>query len=99
MGAFEAVREAIREPGDERTVLSRLHSSFDAFSTRDLLDALRDGGIESLPYLEALAEAPFTGLADSTEEDPEVLRAFLARRERDLAFAPAGVPSLEIPQA
>jgi len=99
MGAFEAVREAIREPGDERTVLSRLHASFDAFSTRDLLDALRDGGIASLPYLEALAEAPFTGLADSTEEDPESLRAFLARRERDLASAPAGVPSLEIPQA
>jgi hypothetical protein len=98
-GAFAAVRGAIREPGDEITVLRRLHSSFDAFSTRELLDALRDGGIASLPYREALAEAPFAGLADSTEEDLEELRALLAQEERLLSTAPAGVPSLEPEQA
>jgi hypothetical protein len=99
MGAFAAVRAALREPGDEVTVLRRLHSSFDAFSTRELLDALRDGGIASLPYREALAEAPFAGLADSTEEDLEALRALLAEEERLLAATPAGVPSLEPEQA
>lgn len=99
MGAFAAVRAALLEPGDEVTVLRRLHSSFDAFSTRGLLDALRDGGIASLPYRDALAEAPFAGLADSTEEDLEALRALLAEEERRLAATPAGVPSLEPEQA
>jgi hypothetical protein len=99
MGAFAAVRAAILEPGDEITVLRRLHSSFDAFSTRELLDALRDGGIASLPYREALSEAPFAGLADSTEEDLDELRALLAQEERLLAATPAGVPSLEPEQA
>jgi hypothetical protein len=99
MGAFAAVRAAFRKPGNEVTVLRRLHSSFDAFSTRALLDALGDGGIASLPYREALAEAPFAGLADSTEEDLEALRALLAEEERLLAATPAGVPSLEPEQA
>ncbi len=99
MGAFAAVRAAVQEPGDEITVLRRLHSSFDAFRTRELLDALRDGGIASLPYREALSEAPFAGLADSTVEDLEELRSVLAQEERLLAIAPAGVPSLEPEQA
>jgi len=99
VGAFAAVQTAIRYPGDETTLLRRLHSSFDAFSTRDLLDALADGGMTSLAYREALSEAPFTGLADSSEEDVEELRMALAREERVLSAAPAGVPSLEAAQA
>jgi hypothetical protein len=63
------------------------------------LDALRDGGIASLPYREALSEAPFAGLADSTEEDLDELRALLAQEERLLAATPAGVSSLEPEQA
>jgi hypothetical protein len=94
MGAFAAVREAIREPADAQTVLHRLHGWFDALRTRQLLDALTSGGLTALPFRQALAEAPFTGLADSTEDDLEVLRLVLARKERGLAVHPAGVPPL-----
>ena len=96
MGAFAAVREVIREPGDERTVLLRLHEWFDGFRTRRLLASLRDSGIPSLPYRQALTEAPFTGLVDETEEDLVVLGAALVERERALSLAPAGVPALEV---
>ncbi len=95
MGAFEAVREAVREPGDEETILARLHRWFDAFRTRRLIEALSNAGLKPLPYREALSEAPFTGLADSTEDDLEELRALLAEEERKLSVAPAGVPALE----
>jgi hypothetical protein len=40
-------------------------------------------------------EAPFTGLADSTEDDLETLRRLLAEEEKTLARFPAGVPALE----
>jgi hypothetical protein len=96
MGAFASVREAIREPGDERTTLLRLHRSFDGFSTRRLLASLRESGLPALPYLQALREAPFTGLLEETEEDLVVLGSALAREERQLSRAPAGVPALEV---
>jgi hypothetical protein len=99
MGAFEAIREAIALPGDEETVLRRLHLWFDAFRTRRLMDDLRDAGLVSLPFREALSEAPFTGLTDSTEDDLEALRSLLAEEEKTLAAVPAGVPALELDRA
>ncbi len=93
--AFDAVRDAVREPGDERARLQRLHRWFDGFRTRQLLDSLRDSGLPALPWLQALAEAPFTGLRDETEEDPATLGANLAAQERLLSAAPAGVPAIE----
>jgi hypothetical protein len=98
-GAFEAVREAIAEPADATTLLHRLHRSFDAFRTRELLDGLRDGGLVSLPFREALSEGPFTGLSAFPDDDLETLRRLLAEEERTLAIAPAGVPALELDQA
>jgi hypothetical protein len=95
MGAFEAVREAIAQPGDEETVLRRLHAWFDAFRTRRLMDDLRDGGLVSLPLRKALSEAPFTGLGDSADDDLETLRLLLSEEEKTLALVPAGVPALE----
>lgn len=94
MGAFDAVRAVIHEPGDAREVLHRLHGWFDAFRTKELLEALAKGGFAKLPYRQALTEAPFTGLVDSTDEDLEFLRRALAERERELAVHPAGVPPL-----
>jgi hypothetical protein len=94
MGAFAAVREAIREMGSSQEVLHRLHAWFDAFRTKELLDALATRDLAPLPYRQALAEAPFTGLADSTEDDLESLRAALVDEERALAAHPAGVPPL-----
>lgn len=94
IGAMSAVRDAIRRSRDEKTLLRHLHTWFDAFRTLKLVHALRDGGIPSLPWREALAEAPFTGLADSTEDDIEALREALAREERKLAKSPAGLPAL-----
>lgn len=96
MGAFEAVRDAIREAGDERTTLLRLHRWFDGFRTRRLLESLRDAGLPGLPCLQALREAPFTGLVEETEEDLAVLGGALALEERALSRTPAGVPALEV---
>ncbi|MGH9318224.1 MAG: glycosyltransferase family 2 protein [Thermoanaerobaculia bacterium] len=94
IGAMSAVREAIGRSRDEGTLLRHLHNWFDAFRTLKLVHALRDGGIRSLPWREALAEAPFTGLAGSTEDDVEALREALAQEERRLSESPAGLPSL-----
>jgi hypothetical protein len=91
MGAFAAVRDAIdRSSGEPATMLRHFHAWFDAFRTRKLVHALRDRGLSSPGYREALAEAPFTGLSSSTEEDPEFLRQALAAEELKLAAAPAG---------
>jgi hypothetical protein len=93
MGAFPAMREAMdRSSGDPATMLRHFHTWFDAFRTRKLVHALRDGGLTSLHYREALAEAPFTGLSASTEDDAEALRRVLAGEERKLSEAPAGLP-------
>ncbi len=92
MGAFPAMREAIaRSSGDPATMLRHFHTWFDAFRTLKLVHALRDGGLPSPGYLQALAEAPFSGLSGSTEEDTEVLRRALAAEERKLAETPAGL--------
>jgi len=95
MGAFAAVREALESSSDEETLLRRLHGWFDAFRTRDLLRSLGQRGLEALPFREALSEAPFTGLTDSTEDDLESLRVSLADEERKLSMSPAGVAALE----
>ena len=91
MDAFAAVREAIeKSSGDPATMLRHFHAWFDAFRTRKLIHALRDRGLRSPGYLEALAEAPFTGLSASTEDDTEFLRRALGAEERKLAESPAG---------
>jgi len=95
MKAFAAVRQAVeRSSGDPETMLRHFHTWFDAFRTLKLVHALRDGGLRSLGWREALAEAPFTGLSSWTVEDPEPLRQALAAAERKLAEKPAGVPAV-----
>ena len=92
MGAFAAMREAIARSADAPTMLRHFHTWFDAFRTLKLIRALQAGGLPALPWRQALAEAPFTNLSASTEDDPEPLRAALAQEERRLAESPAGVP-------
>jgi hypothetical protein len=102
MKAFAAVRQAVeRSAGDPETMLRHFHTWFDAFRTLKLIHALRDGGLRSMGWREALAEAPFTGLSSWTVEDPEPLRHALAAAEKKLSEAPAGVPSVSpvIPSA
>ncbi len=99
MHAFDAVREAVAKSSDAPTLLRHLHTWFDGFRTLKLIHALRDGGVPSLPYREALAEAPFTELSTSTEDDPEKLRLVLVEKEKALEGIPAGVPSLELDSA
>ncbi|HEY1250442.1 MAG TPA: hypothetical protein VGH97_04585 [Thermoanaerobaculia bacterium] len=94
MGAFPAIRQAIERSSEPGAMLRAFHTWFDSFRTLKLIHALRDGGIPSLPYAEALAEAPFTGLTAATEDDAEWERRELADRERSLAASPAGLPSL-----
>jgi hypothetical protein len=85
MGAFTALREAIaKSSGDAPTMLRHFHTWFDAFRTLKLIRALQAGGLAALPWREALAEAPFTGLSASTQDEPETLRALLAAEERRL---------------
>lgn len=84
MGAFAALREAIAKSNGPATMLRHFHTWFDAFRTLKLIRGLQSGGLAALPWREALAEAPFTGLSASTQDDPETLRALLAAEERRL---------------
>ncbi len=93
MGAFDAVQDALRLSKDEETLLRHLHTWFDALKTVQLIHALRDGGLPSIGYHQALTEAPFTGLADSVEEDTEALRRALIDEERKLGLA-TGLPAI-----
>jgi hypothetical protein len=72
------------------------HTWLDAFRTLKLIRALQAGGLSALPWREALAEAPFTGLSSSTQDDPETLRRQLAAEERSLSASLAGVPALDL---
>ncbi len=94
MGAFGAIREAIARSHDQETLLRHLHTWFDALRTVKLIHALRDGGFPSIGYRQALTEAPFTGLTESVEEDPEELRKSLLAEEKKLPDTPAGVSSI-----
>jgi hypothetical protein len=96
LGAFQAVREAISLSKDSQALLRHLHTWFDALQTQRLIHALRSGGFPSPGWLQALGEAPFTGLTSTTEDDPEVLRKHLFAEENKLAGIPAGLPSLAL---
>lgn len=97
MGAFPAMREAIARSADAATMRRHFHTWFDAFRTLKLVHALRDGGLPSIPWRQAVAEAPFAGLSASTVDEPEPLRRALAAEERGLAATPAGVPAFASP--
>ena len=97
LGAARAIREARARSSDAATLRRHLHTWFDAFRTLKLAHALRDGGLPSLPWREALAEAPFTGLTGWTEDEPETLRRALASEERALSKSAAGVTALVEP--
>jgi hypothetical protein len=94
MGAFPAIRQAIARSHEPAAMLRAFHTWFDSFRTLKLIHALREEGIPSLPYSEALAEAPFTGLSATTEDDAEWVRHALAQQERTLAETPTGLPAL-----
>ncbi len=97
MGAFEAVRTAAMEAREPAALLRRLHTWFDAFRTLKLIHALRDGGFPSLPWRQALAEAPFTHLvAETDDEETEGLRLRLAAEERGLPESGAGVQAATV---
>jgi hypothetical protein len=84
LGVSHAIAEARARSSDPATLERHLHAWFDAFRTLKLVHALRDGGLSPLPWREALAEAPFTGLSASTEDDAEDLRRALSEAERAL---------------
>jgi hypothetical protein len=94
LGVSRAVAQARARSCDPATLRRHLHTWFDAFRTLKLVHAMRDGGLPSLPWREAIAEAPFTGLSASTEEDPEALRRALADEERELSKTQAGVTAM-----
>ncbi|MDQ2978591.1 MAG: glycosyltransferase family 2 protein [Acidobacteriota bacterium] len=95
IGAFQAMRESASAARDPDVLLRRLHTWFDAFRTLKLVHGLRDAGFPSMPWRQALAEAPFTGLVDSTREDTEGLRRTLAVEERKLSGRRAGVTQVD----
>jgi hypothetical protein len=97
LGVAGAIAQARARSADAATLRRHLHTWFDAFRTLKLAHALRDGGLASLPWREALGEASFTGLSASLEEDPEGLRRALASEERKLSQTPAGVPAASSP--
>ena len=92
MKAIEAMREAIARSGATRATMRRhFHTWFDAFRTLKLVHALRDAGLPSMPWRQALAEAPFAGLAASTQEEPSRCGARSPPRSARWPKAPAGV--------
>jgi hypothetical protein len=93
LGALAAAHAAAARGKTEADRRHFLHTGFDALKTRKLLEALRAGGLPPLPWRRALAEAPFTGLSTSTEDDPDVLVALLAAEERRLSTSLAGLPA------
>lgn len=99
MGAFHAVRRAIARSKDQTAQLRHLNTWFDALRTVRLIHALRDGGLRSLAWRQALAEAPFSGLTASTAESVEELRRALITEEKKLGGSPAGLPSVVLPDA
>jgi hypothetical protein len=94
LGAFEAVREALGATKDARALRRRLHEWFDAFRTLKLVHALRDAGLPSMDWRQALTEAPFTNLTSSTDEETDTLRKELVAEEAKLAATRVGVPAL-----
>jgi len=92
--AFDAVRESLRSTKDADALRRRLHTWFDAFRTLKLVHALRDAGLPSLPWRQALTEAPFTNLTASTDDETETLRRELAEEEAKLAALRAGVSAM-----
>ena len=90
LGVTDAIAQARARSSDGATLRRHLHTWFDAFRTLKLAHALRDGGLPSVPWREALGEAPFTGLSGSTQDDPETLRRALVAEERALSATAAG---------
>ena len=99
LDAFPAMREAVERSEKPVVMLRHFHTWFDAFRTLKLIHALSEGGFTSLYWREALAEAPFTGLTASTEDEIEPLRKTLAAEERRLSGSSAGLPGLGAAEA
>lgn len=85
LGARDALAKI---PASQR--LRRRHEWFDGFRTLKLLHGLRDAGLPSLPWREALARAPFV---PETFDDPFAQCRALAELERLRNKTSASMPS------
>ena len=70
------IRAILKHP-DAKWRRSSMFELFDGFRTLKLIHALRDGGLSSLPWREALVAAPFIEVG--TEEPLELLHRLRER--------------------
>ncbi len=68
IGAPSAIRDAAQRCRGERALRRRVHEWMDAFRTLKLIHALRDRGLEMLPWRDALASEPFSLAAHASPE-------------------------------
>jgi hypothetical protein len=83
MGAWTALREAAHRSKGPEALRRRLHIWFDAFRTLKLIHALRDLGLPSLPWREALMSAPFIPPPRAERLTPEEWLARLVALEQE----------------
>lgn len=84
LGIAEMLPDALRQAKDTRQLSRRLDVWFDALRSLRLIHALRDRCHPSLPWRQALSEAPFLRL-DTRSLDSAVA----ALRQRELSLAPS----------
>lgn len=86
-GAWQALADADRQTRAPRALRLRLHTWFDAFRTLKFVHGLRERGSSSLPFRQALAEAPFRPIGASHDDPVDVLRRAFADSQAELPAA------------
>lgn len=84
LGAWQALAGADRQTRAPRALRLRLHTWFDAFRTLKFVHGLRERGLSSLPFREALAAAPFRPIRASHDAPVDVLRQAFADSQAQL---------------
>lgn len=85
IGAPVALERAARETHSARARRRHLHTWFDAFQTLKLIHALRDGGVPSLPWREALAHSELGVRAQASTGPLDAIRRALLDGEQELS--------------
>lgn len=86
-GAWQTLADAARRTRAPGALRLRLHTWFDAFRTLKLVHGLRERGLASLPFREALAKAAFRPVGLSHAAPVDVLRRAFADRQSQLPAA------------
>jgi hypothetical protein len=84
LGVFAALTSAARQAPVGGVLRRRIHTWFDALRTLRFIHGMRDACLPSMPWREALRGAEFLEAPFRDGEEPEAVRAVLARLEEAL---------------